>query len=88
MDDEFKERYSESGMLCMPHLELIKNSKKQNTNIIIKETIKKYQSLRNDLSEIQRKNDYRFSHEPWTEKQRSAWKRSVEIINGNRGIRK
>lgn len=90
-DDEFKEKYINESCLCLPHLELIKNLKKQGknyTNKIVDISLKKYQSLINNLLEIKRKSDYRFSHEPWTEQEKSAWEKAVVAINAKRGIKK
>ena len=39
------------------------------------------------LSEIKRKNDYRYSEEEWTNDEKTAWKKVVGIINGRRGLK-
>ncbi len=87
-DAEFKEKYISEGMLCIPHLEIIKNLKKREVEKIVAITLEKYSRLIDDLSEIIRKNDYRFSSEGWTEQERAAWKKAVNVINAIKGIRK
>ena len=44
-------------------------------------TVDKYQALIGHLDEIQRKNDYRYTKEQWTEAERVAWKQAVDVIN-------
>ena len=39
-----------------------------------------------ELDEIQRKNDYRYTGEEWTEGERTAWKRAVAVINDRVGL--
>lgn len=85
-DKEFAKKYEDDGMLCVSHTKLIiESSSKSQANIInniINTTEQKYKSLLNDLYEIKRKNDYRFNNEPWTESERTAWKKAVAVING------
>ena len=88
-DDEFSARYISGGLLCIPHLELLKiGGGHKNAEQIIEATLQKYQAVIHQLSEIVRKNDYRFSSEPWPKQERTAWKRAVFIINACKGIRK
>lgn len=87
-DTEFKDKYISGGMLCIPHLELIKNLKWLEADKTVDISIEKYRGLINDLSEIKRKNDYRFSSEVWTEQEKVAWKKAVKVINSTKGIRK
>ena len=87
--EEFLERYKKSGTLCVPHLIMIKNikfSNKKTLNAIMAETLAKYRILNGHLSEIKRKNDYRFAGEEWTEKEKTAWVRGAEIFGGLEGI--
>lgn len=86
-DDEFQEKYKGSGMLCMSHLHMIQVSSEKNKleriyKTIRSDTLEKYDYLMTCLSEIRRKNDYRFSDEEWTEDEKSAWKKAVGVING------
>ncbi len=84
-DKDFATKYSESGMLCLPHIKLmLENSSKTQSiiaNNILQVTRQKYSELLNDLNEIRRKNDYRFSNEPLTESERTAWKKAVAVLN-------
>lgn len=87
-DDEFKVRYTDGGLLCVPHLEMMKNDGKHgNAGEIIEVTTEKYEALLHQLSEIRRKNDYRFAGEPWTEQEKTAWQRAVAVINALRGVK-
>ena len=69
----------------MPHIKLIlENASKSQMNIldsILKVTEDKYGKLVYDLSEIKRKNDYRYKDEEWTESERKAWKKAIAVIN-------
>ena len=84
-DKEFEEKYLEEGLLCMSHVKLIhENTSKSQMNIlnsILKVTEDKCGKLVYDLSEIKRKNDYRYKDEEWTESERKAWKKAVAVIN-------
>jgi hypothetical protein len=88
IDIEFREKYVSEGMLCLPHLELIKKNKSFEVNKIINISLEKYRSLVVNLMEIKRKSDYRFSSEIWTEQEKAAWKKAVNVINALKGIRK
>ncbi|MCX7658007.1 MAG: DUF6062 family protein [Oscillospiraceae bacterium] len=85
-DNDFCLKYEQQALLCLPHLELIKEYK--NTDKIIETTLQKYKSLMGNLMEIKRKNDYRFSGEPWTEEEKAAWKKAVSVVNAKRGLKK
>lgn len=88
--EDFREKYRHGGLLCMPHLGMLiaKDVKQQYIKRIIADTSAKYKDLMLDLQEIQRKNDYRYMHEPWTEKQKMAWQKAVDVINDSAGLRK
>lgn len=84
---EFSRRYSEGGLLCVPHFKIIRNLQKRTDKTQIEEiTLVKYKTLIRQLSEIKRKSDYRFSHELWSRQEASAWKRAVYAVNAKRGI--
>lgn len=85
-DDEFADQYTSGGLLCVPHLELIKKTKNPKFAKIQEITLKKYKALISHLSEIKRKSDYRYSHEPWTEQEKEAWKKAVSVINSHEGL--
>ncbi len=82
-EDEFKRRYETSSILCIYHLDYMNQSStnppNRNLASINEITQKKYQQLRQNLSEIKRKNDYRYADEPWTEKEKTAWKQVVKL---------
>ena len=85
-DDDFKARYMSGGLICIP--QLIKAERDQkNIDKITQATRKKYKNLIYQLSEIRRKNDYRFSEEPWSEQEKTAWRRAVSVINAYKGIK-
>lgn len=86
-DQEFKKQYQDNGLLCLPHLELVKNSKVFSDKIM-DITLEKYDILINQLQEIKRKFDYRYSTELWTEQEKTAWNRAVAAINAGRGLKK
>lgn len=85
-EDEFRKRYEEEGMLCMSHLHYIealceKKRKIAEYELIRDITLKKYESLLQNLAEIRRKHDYRYTGELWTPQEKSAWKRAVGVIS-------
>ncbi len=91
LDAAFRKRYEDAGMLCYPHLVLLSSLKGIRANVlegIKKPTKQKYESMLKDLEEIQQRNDYRFSQEPWTEELKISWKKAVFITNDKTGIRK
>ena len=45
-----------------------------------KTTIEKYETLLHDLEEIQRKSDYRYKDEDWTESEKKAWRQVVSLL--------
>lgn len=86
LDKEFQDAYKTGGILCMSHLHAIqciseKNKSKGLYEFIKKITVEKYKELIFSLSEIIRKNDYRYSDEKWTDNEKMAWKRAVGLIN-------
>lgn len=86
---DFAEKYRKDGLLCLPHLEMIKQTtKKPDLSGVVETTIEKYKALIGNLSEIKKKHDYRFLDEPWTEQEKTAWGKAVDIVNGKEGIRK
>jgi hypothetical protein len=88
-DSDFRNRYEESGLLCVAHLTDMYNIKLKNNKLFEKikdTTIEKYKILSKDLSEIRRKSDYRFTHEEWTDSEKSAWIKAVNLFVGKEGI--
>ena len=87
--DEFSEKYKKSGVLCVPHLIIIKNikfSNRKSLKAIVATTLEKYRTLNGHLSEIKRKSDYRFTDEEWTEDEKSAWSKGAKTFGGLEGI--
>ena len=82
-EDEFIQKYQEKGLLCIYHLNKIRmNHYKDascNLSKLIDISLKKYKTLLSELSEIKRKSDYRFSDEMWTENEKIAWKKVVQL---------
>ena len=91
--EDFAKKYTNGGMLCMAHLDMIKElcgKKRRKSSVyaqILDVTKNKYNVLLEQLSEIQRKSDYRFTHEKWIEDEIKAWKRAVGVINDKTGKR-
>ncbi len=92
---EFSEHYRQNGVLCARHLFAILSLGTKNggyservANEIKDATVEKYKKLIGQLEEIRRKNDYRFSEEPWSEGAKDSWQRAVNIINDRAGTRK
>ena len=83
-DAEFREKYKRCGILCVPHLDLVRSFQKDNRAVaaLNRETREKYEVLLQNLSEILRKSDYRHANEALTADERTAWKRAVAVVNG------
>jgi hypothetical protein len=82
-EDIFLEEYKKSKGMCVPHLKqlLLKCRDKKLLNKLIEIHIQFYKTLNEELKEIIRKNDYRFSKEQWGE-EKDAWIRAVEKFVG------
>ncbi len=87
-DVVFKDKFRESGFLCRPHLLKVLGIVKDES--CLRELLAihkgKLRSLAHDLSEIQRKSDYRFSHEPMTNDEKAAWTKAVKKHAGEPGV--
>jgi len=92
LDAEFLEQYKKGGMLCMHHLGMVRRIGKakkvpeEQYVAIAQATVDKYQALISHLDEIQRKNDYRYTNEAWTDAEKVAWKRAVDVICDRVGL--
>lgn len=86
-EPEFLSCYKSSFGLCLPHLRKVINSCRQKKIIreVLNIELAKMKELINELKEIQRKHDYRFSHEGFG-KEGDAWIRAVEKMVGKEGI--
>lgn len=90
-NEEFKKKYSEKAVLCVPHLTAIRNLKfksKKAVSELVEITLEKYRHLNENLSEIKRKNDYHYTNEKWTEEEKTAWQEAVDIFCGKEYILK
>ena len=90
-NENFREKYKKGATLCVPHLTAIKNIRFVNRKTVkelLEVTLEKYRHLNENLSEIKRKNDYRYTDEEWTEEEKKAWQKAVSIFNGKEYILK
>ncbi|HBX70681.1 MAG TPA: hypothetical protein DEH25_15200 [Chloroflexi bacterium] len=81
---ELSEAIAQSDGICLPHLRLLLAlaAPSESTQILLDLTNQKWQSLRAELAEFIRKNDYRFSKEGFGD-ERDSWLRATALINGN-----
>ena len=86
-EPEFHSSYKSSFGLCLPHLiEVTGNCKeKKIINSFLNIESEKMKDLIGELKEIQRKHDYRFSHENFG-KEGDAWIRAIEKMVGKEGV--
>jgi len=87
MDSELRYHYENSFGFCIPHLLTIINKFKNKKAIeeIIAIESEKISGLIAELSEFQRKHDYRFSKEGFG-KERDSWLRVIEKLEGKEGV--
>lgn len=88
-DEEFRNKYSEHGIVCVPHnkavLAKIKDPALQRE--FKAASTAHYRHLVSNLSEIKRKSDYRYTKEAWTADEKEAWKKAVAIVSGYQGMK-
>ncbi len=79
--------YKNSFGLCLPHLREVVNNCKQKklVSLLLNIESAKMKELMRELKEIQRKHDYRFSHEGFG-KEGNAWIRAIEKMVGKEGV--
>ncbi len=84
-DEEFIAALETSQGLCIPHLrqvlEHLPQADKRNALLAIQ--MESMKSLRVELAEFIRKNDYQFSGEPFGG-ERDSWQRAVRLISGHK----
>ena len=84
---EIQASYETSPGFCMPHLsillETIKDPAIQNYLYATEE--RNLTGLWKELQEFIRKNDYRYSNEPFG-KERDSWSRAIKKLNGNKAV--
>lgn len=91
-DEEFFSAYEKGGLLCMVHLHAMETASEKEKNgeefylKLAQSTIDKYQVMIRQLDEIIRKSDYRNLGEAWTDGEKTAWRRAVNVIHDKVGI--
>jgi hypothetical protein len=77
----------QSDGFCLPHFRhVMKRVDKNTAEFLTKIHRDKIKNLRTDISEFKRRNDYRFSGEPMTEKERTSWVRAVHFVIGKKSM--
>lgn len=86
-DLDFQRSFEGSFGLCVPHLYLAGSLYPEHPNLstLFKHQLAKMETLRTDLQEFIRKQDYRFRKEPMGD-EGTAWRRSIELLTGKAGI--
>jgi hypothetical protein len=83
-DDDFRRAYSASSGVCFPHLLMLCEQLNDSAvEYLLADHNKKLSVLLNQLEEFQRKNNYRFRHEPMTAAEKTSWKRAVTFVVGD-----
>ena len=81
---ELRGEYTGSSGLCLPHLErALRSAPRQAYCFLVEAESEKLNRLLGELSEIIRKNDYRFREEPWGA-ERDAWMRATGKLKGEK----
>jgi len=81
---ELRGEYTDSSGLCLPHLErALRSAPPQARRFLVEAESEKLNRLVGELSEIIRKNDYRFRDEPWGA-ERDAGVRSTGKLKGEK----
>jgi len=75
------EEYAACAGLCLPHVRLAAQSREQGREYLLTVEREKLAVLREELSEIIRKHDYRFAGEPRGE-EKDAWIRATRKLAG------
>ncbi len=84
---DFAQAFAESGGICFNHLQeaMEKFSTHKNLSLLIGKQIEIFRSLREELKEFIRKQDYQYRHEPMGS-EIDSWKRSLEMMVGKPNI--
>ncbi len=73
--DSRRQKYASSlSMVCLRHTYMLKNIKNFDFEFFLRIQKEKLDSVKRDLEEFIRKSDYRFSHEPLTQREGQAWR--------------
>lgn len=88
MAEEFRQAYARSGGLCVPHLRiaLAEAPDEHLFTTLVDLAVARHRALAEQLREIIRRHDYRYTNEPSGE-ERGAATRAVRHTVGERGIR-
>ena len=86
-DEDFADPFSRSAGVCFPHLIAITENFPHHPNLplLVRKQVDKLRSLRKEVAEFLRKQDYHFVHEP-RGAEVDSWKRAMEMVVGKREI--
>jgi len=86
-EEEFYQEFEKSSGICINHLIYIIQTFEKHPNLLllVETQLKKYQTLSEELGELDRKRDYRFSNEP-KGLEVDSWKRVIKQFTGEREI--
>ena len=86
-EEDFANPFSLSAGICFPHLIAITENFPYHPNLplLVRKQIDKLQSLRGEVAEFVRKQDYHFFREP-RGAEVDSWKRAMEMVVGRREI--
>ncbi len=77
---EIREAYAQSAGLCVAHIErVLTKAKPEPAALLLAQESERMRRLFEELTEVIRKNDYRFRHEEWGD-ERDAWLRALPKI--------
>jgi len=84
---DFERQFNHSSGVCFSHLTQAAEQypRHKNMPLIIKKQMQKFESLRNEVAEFIRKQDYQYHEEP-RGSERDSWKRALEMVAGKREI--
>jgi hypothetical protein len=86
-DPEFERAYERSGGLCAPHLLAVagRGAATPGVEMIVEQTLAKWQALRADLGRFVAKHEYR-NTAPITDDEARAYQRAFETLAGGRNV--
>lgn len=80
--DAGRAAYERSAGLCLPHLTAAQARGGVGWATIQAQQARVWQQLEHELAEYARKNDYRYSAEDISERERDAWRRALLLLSG------
>ena len=86
-EPEMRDAFQESAGLCLPHFFHVKEAARDvETQRFVSDVMQdKYSALTADLTEFQRKREWRHAHEPFG-KESDSWIRAVKMMVGERDL--